>query len=672
MMGAVAILAQAILAQPVLSQAVATQKMKSFTCLRCGLLLLASASAYTLVSKTTPVQKVLEMMGEMKVKAEKIKEQEASTFRKYANWADDQETELGFEIKTGKSEIEKLKASIESADMDVAKFAKQITSMEKDIDRMETEMKEATDLRKKDNDVFMSTQKDLAESVDAIEKAQEVIQSGAKDKDQAAALLQQMSATTPKMSLILAAFLQEDEVGAPKAAAYESQSDGVLAMLKGLEKKFKKELEESNKAHNYELEMQHLTDTVASTKADLAEKKEQKGKTEAESAKAKGELVKTKTELEEDEKMLVEVQSTFATKKAMFETNQKTHTDELAAISKAIEIISSPEVSGSFSQVNSAKATSLLQTQSSKRRVVMRHRVSRLLEQRAELLSSDTLRSFANEVAGSPFVKVVGMIKELIAKLKEEASAEEEHKQWCDGELKSNKLTREKEGTQKDKLEASLEKLAGQIDTMAKEIATLLAEQSALTKAQQKATAIREEEKATNADTVKDAVAGAEATKQALTVLKKFYSAQAFVQQAPEMEKYSGQQGSSKGVLGMLEVIESDFLRLKAETSADESQASKEYDKFMKESTKNKEDKHAKEVKLKLDKDKAENEASKQSKDLELTEEKLGKANKYHDTLKPTCVEIHVDFEERAARRKEEIKALKDAYGILDSKGSDE
>merc|ERR1719160_10230 len=453
-----------------------------------------------------------------------------------------------------------------------------------------------------------------------------------------------MSATTPKMSLILAAFLQEDEVGAPAAAAYESQSDGVLAMLKGLEKKFKKELdevelEESNKAHNYELEMQHLTDTVASTKADLAEKKEQKGKTEAESAKAKGELVKTKTELEEDEKMLVEVQSTFATKKAMFETNQKTRTDELAAISKAIEIISSPEVSGSFSQVNSAKATSLLQTQSSKRRVVMRHRVSRLLEQRAELLSSDTLRSFANEVAGSPFVKVVGMIKELIAKLK---------------------------------LEASLEKLAGQIDTMAKEIATLLAEQSALTKAQQKATAIREEEKATNADTVRDAVAGAEATKQALTVLKKFYSAQAFVQQAPEMEKYSGQQGSSKGVIGMLEVIESDFLRLKAETAADESQAAKEYDKFMGEATKNKKEKHDKETKLKLDKDKAENEASKQSKDLELTEEKLGKANKYHDTLKPTCVEIHVDFEERAARRKEEIKALKDAYGILDSKGSDE
>merc|ERR1719247_653088 len=185
---------------------------------------------------------------------------------------------------------------------------------------------------------------DLAESVDAIEKAHDVISSGAQDKEQAAVLLQQMATTVPKMPIVLAAFLEEEELGAPKAAAYQSQSDGILAILEGLGKKFKKELdecelEESNKAHAYELEMQHLTDTVAATKGDLSEKQAQKGKTAADSAKAKGELVQTKDELEEDKKMLVEVKSTFATKKSMFEGNQKTRREELAAISKAIEII---------------------------------------------------------------------------------------------------------------------------------------------------------------------------------------------------------------------------------------------------------------------------------------------------------------------------------------------
>jgi len=624
-------------------------------------MLLTGASAYTLVTKVTPVQKVLEMMGEMKVVGEKGMAAEASTFRKYANWADDQQTELGFEIKTGNSQIEKLTAFIEEANLDVEKLGKQITGINSETDRMQAEMKDSTDLRKTENDNFMNTQQDLAESVDAIAKATEVIESGAQDKEQTALLLQRIK------SPIVQAFLEEEELGAPAAAAYKSQSGGVLGMLEGLGKKFKKELdecelEESNKAHAYSLEMQHLTDTVNAMKVDLSEKQAEKGKRAAESAKANGELIKTKDELQEDKKTLTEVTSTLASKTDMFNGNQKTRSDELTAISKAIEIISSPDVS--FRQ----QATSLLQTQSSSRRVAIKNQVSKLLSQRAALLSSTMLREFASQVAGSPFAKVSKMIEGLIAKLKEEASAEQEHKQWCDDQLKANKLSREKSGAKSEKLQASLEKLAGEIKTQGDDIATLVEEQSGLTKAMGKATDIRTEEKGQNANTVKDATAGADATKQALTVLKKFYSAQALLQQAPEMEQYGGQQGGSKGVVGMLEVIESDFLRLKAETSADEKLAAGEYDKFMTEAGENKDKKHAKEVKLRLDKDKSENDRSTQTKDLKATNKKLDGSNKYYETLKPTCVTIHVSFEERADRRKEEINALKEAYGILDNK----
>jgi len=651
--------------------------MKVLFLLRCGALLVATASAYTLVAKVTPVQKVLEMMGEMKTKGEKMMADEAKTFRRYADWADDQQTELGFEIETGTREIEKLKAFIESANTDVAKLGKQIAGIEKDINRMETEMKEATALRKTENDSFMKAQQDLAESVDAIGRASEAVKSGALDKEQAAAMLQSMATTVPKMPLVLASFLEEDELGAPKAAAYKSQSGGILAMLKSLGEKFKKELdecelEESNKAHAYELEMQHLTDTVNAVKIDLSEKLEGKGTRTAEGAKANGDLVKTQAELAENKKMLVEVTSTLETKHAMFKENQKTRQGELDAISKAIDIISSPDVAASYSnKVNLAQVTSLLQTQTSKHRVASRQRVSHLLRQKAALLSSSNLKDLSSQLEGSPFVKVIGLIKGMIAKLKEEASAEAEHKQWCDDELKENKLTREKEGTQSDKLTASIEKLSGEIDTQSKEIKTLSAEQADLTKAMKKATDIRLAEKEQNAATVKDAAAGADAVKQALTVLKKFYSSQAFLQQAPDMEKYQGQQGSSKGIVGMLEVIESDFLRLKAETSADEKMAAEEYDKFMKEADKNKTEKHGKETKLRLDRDKAQNSKSLQAKDLKSTSDKLANANKYYDTLKPTCIEVHVNFEERSARRKEEIKALKDAYSILDNKSDD-
>merc|ERR1719464_2570403 len=114
-----------------------------------------------------------------------------------------------------------------------------------------------------------------------------------------------------------------------------------------------------------------------------------------------------------------------------------------------------------------------------------------------------------------------------------------------------------------------------------------------LDKAMAKATALRQEEKAENAQTIKDAGEAQTAVAQALTVLKEFYAkagdATAFVQQqpvAPEIfeKKYTGMQAENGGVVGMLEVIESDFARLEADTKAAEASAQKAYDSFMNDS----------------------------------------------------------------------------------------
>merc|ERR1711877_50891 len=104
------------------------------------------------------------------------------------------------------------------------------------------------------------------------------------------------------------------------------------------------------------------------------------------------------------------------------------------------------------------------------------------------------------------------------------------------------------------------------------------------------ATKLRQEEKATNEQTIKDAGEAQTAVAQALTVLKEFYAkagdATALLQQQPEAPEifdkpYKGMQSENGGVVGMLEVIESDFARLEAETKAAEATAQKEYDSFM-------------------------------------------------------------------------------------------
>merc|ERR1719235_237806 len=118
----------------------------------------------------------------------------------------------------------------------------------------------------------------------------------------------------------------------------------------------------------------------------------------------------------------------------------------------------------------------------------------------------------------------------------------------------------------------------------------------------------------------------------------------------------------------MLEVIVTDFARLFADTKASESAAQTEYDGFMKDSKASKKSKHDLEYKTSLEKDQAEFDKEELEKDLSSTQEELDKALEYQEYLKPVCLEVHVSYEERVARRKEEIAALKEAYSILDKK----
>merc|ERR1719450_368612 len=107
-----------------------------------------------------------------------------------------------------------------------------------------------------------------------------------------------------------------------------------------------------------------------------------------------------------------------------------------------------------------------------------------------------------------------------------------------------------------------------------------------------KATEIREAEKAKNTITIKDAQDAQTAVAQALGVLKEFYAkaaeATSLVQQAPPEifdEPYTGMGSENGGVVGMIEVIQSDFARLESDTNAAELASAKEYDEFMQDSS---------------------------------------------------------------------------------------
>merc|ERR1719191_1055140 len=149
---------------------------------------------------------------------------------------------------------------------------------------------------------------------------------------------------------LVALQMKAHEPGAPQVAGYESQSEGVLGILEKTEGEIKEELHdheeaEASQAHYYDLEMLHLSDSIKQSTADRDEKASMKAQRASESGAAKGKLAATKTALAEDEKVLAEMGATFKTKSAAYAENQKVRAGELEALAKAIEIISSPEVS---------------------------------------------------------------------------------------------------------------------------------------------------------------------------------------------------------------------------------------------------------------------------------------------------------------------------------------
>jgi chromosome segregation ATPase len=307
----------------------------------------------------------------------------------------------------------------------------------------------------------------------------------------------------------------------------------------------------------------------------------------------------------------------------------------------------------------------------------LQKRVAAFLAERASKANSPVLSLMATKMADDPFTKVKKMIKDMINKLMEEANEEAEHKGWCDTELSTNQQTRDSKSEESDKLSAEIENLTATISKLMEEIAELSEGVASIDKAVKDATADRAAEKSKNTATVADAKAAEEATAQAIAVLKEFYAkaaeATALMQQKGPAEDapatfdaaYQGNQDQATGVMGMLEVIQSDFARLESQTTAEEAESADAYDKFSADSATNKAVKETDIKHLSSKRQETESSLGEAKKDLAATHEELAAAMDYYDKLKPSCVDAGISYEDRVARRKEEIESLQEALKII-------
>merc|ERR1719420_688716 len=152
---------------------------------------------------------------------------------------------------------------------------------------------------------------------------------------------------------------------------------------------------------------------------------------------------------------------------------------------------------------------------------------------------------------------------------------------------------------------------------------------------------------------------GLAGVKLALNILREYY--------AKDDKAHGAAEGAGQGIIGLLEVCESDFSKGLAEMIAAEEAAVKEYDQQTKgneitRATKEQDVKYKTKEFKGLDKEIAD-----ATNDRATVQTELDAVNEYYKSLQERCVAKAETYEERVARRNAEIAGLKQALEILNA-----
>jgi len=645
------------------------------------------------------IEKVIEMMSELEQKVIKEGEAAQSVYDEFAEWCEEESKNIGFEVKTAKSQAEELTATIDQMVSDIKAGDAKIEELVAKVAQDEKDLEDATVIRKKENDDFLAEEADLVDTVDALERAigileREMAKTGGAALlqlknagnvvDALKVLVQSASISTvdgSRLTALVQSQQQSDdndaELGAPDPAAYKSKSGGIVDVLNDLLADAEGQLQdvrkkESNIAHNYDMLKQELEDAIKFANSEMDKAKKGNAACGESKAEAEGDLAVTNKDLGENNKLLAETHHECMTKASDFEAETASRGEELKVLAMAKKIIIEA-TGGSFSQTSFLQLTATSRMTS--RADLANFEAVKYVKKLSETLHSAALAQLANRMGSAlrmgtaagedPFAKVKGLIGEMIEKLLKEAEEEAGHKAYCDKEMTATKAKKEELTDDITALTTKIDKMTADSAKLKEEVAILSKELVDLGKSQAEMDKLREEENTAYTANRAEMEKGLEGIKLALKVLREYYATGAFVQTSTHKAE-----GAASGIIGMLEVVESDFSKGLAEMISIEEAAAAEYEKVTKENeitkvTKTQDVKYKGKEAKGLDKAAVEH-----TSDREGLQTELDAVLDYWVQIQEQCIAKAEPYEERKKRREAEIAGLKDALAILEGEAA--
>merc|ERR1719321_2318942 len=438
----------------------------------------------------------------------------------YTTFCDDELKDKAYAIETAGRAIGDLTATIDSSTANVGELADEIATLGTTNAAKSKELADATGVREGQRADFEAAEKELVKSVDELGRAATVLKRGMSFA-QTKAGQKKMSAVVDALKNIIDAqwvdvsskrklksFLQataqakedtDDDLSfsqpQAKQVAYESSSGGIVKTIEEMQGKAEDTLstlrkKEMTDAQNFAMLESGLNDEISHGQEKVSTAKSSKGANEQAEADASAKLVETAKSKAADEEYAGTLKTECEEKAAEWEARQKSATEEMGAIEKAKEIL-----------VGGVKAFVQMKTKTQTKKwnpddddeddktAATRDRVVAILKKLSHDQKSFAFAQLASMASSDPFVKIRGLIEDMIAKLQKEAQEEATQKAFCDAEMGKSKTSQEEKMAKIDKLKARMDEAAATIaeleeaiKTLADEIADIDASQAEATK----------------------------------------------------------------------------------------------------------------------------------------------------------------------------------------------
>jgi len=644
--------------------------------------LVASATAEREMTTANPIRKVVNMLEALKGKVEAEGEKEKELFDKYMCYCKNAGGTLAKSIADAEAKGPQLTAEIGEATGKLAQLKEDVKAHQQDRAAAKEAMAEATSLRGKEKAAFDTFESETSTNVAAMGKATAAIEKGM------GGFLQTSAASTLKKLVgkldMQDADRQDMMAFLSGSTEYSPASGEIIGILKTMHDEMSKDLADGQATEKaavtaFEELMAAKKKEVNALSKMIEAKLTRIGDVGVEIQQMKNDLGDSAEGLEEDKKFIADLDKNCDAKQKLFKENVNYRGQELAALADTIKILNDDDALELFKKTLPG-ASSFVQIEvsekSNKARALDIVDGLRSHGQRRVALDFISLALKGKKIG---FEKVIKMIDDLVAELKQDQINDDAKKEYCAAEFdqaddKKKVLTK---GI--SDLETAIVNSKDGIVTTKDEIGALEDGIKSLDKEVAEATENRKEENSEYTELMAGNAAAKELIEFAKNRLNKFYNpklykppafAQAGGRDAPppppeEIKAYGKKSEESNGIIAMMDALVKDLDKEMTEAELEEKDAQGDYEQMMKDSA----DKRAEDSKTLTDKEGAladlQTGLEDQTAGLASTTKELAATNQYIHSLHTECDFLIKYYDMRKESRAGEIDALGKATAVL-------